>query len=678
MSRIGDLTVRIGADITRLQTGMRRAQGEVSQAVKAMAAVGAAAAAAAAGVVAFTKSSADGARELRIMASVANTTTQELQRISFATRSVGIEQDKLADILKDVNDRVGDFLNTGGGEMADFFEKVAPQVGVTAEQFRNLSGPQALQLYYDTLQRANLSQAEMTFYLESMANDATALAPLLRDNGAALNELANEADNLGIVLSDLDIAMLGEFSKEFQRAGGIIKGVADLIAVDLAPILTVVINRINEAAIESGGWGEVISEAIESSIATIGFLMDAMEGVKRTFQVVGRGGALAFIEIQIAVAKLAEGIYSGPIDALNSLIDLYNKIPALPQIEDPVNQFKFVEDIQGRIRLLEGAATAARQDIQNVLTAPMPSDFLDDLMDEVAAKREELKAKLEGIETGGGEGITLPGVGMGGEDGEGESYAEKLQRRLDLLRDSLATEREIEMERYQQANEDLKESLELKLITKQEYDELEFENHQAHLERIAEIDKQAAAQRNRLQEQQARDQEKREQDVANYIIGTREDIMRRSAQLLDMFAGESKAAAIASIAINKALSIAQATQNTAVAVTKALAIDPTGGLASRVATLGAVQVGIIAATGVAQAAGVLSGGGSSGGGSTATTGSAGGSTPQAQQPAQPAAPSGTLTVRGLSAGSLITGEAVAELANELLEYQRNGGRVVIA
>ena len=89
-------------------------------------------------------------------AQVANATPEALQRWSAGARTVGIEQEKLADILKDVNDRVGDFLQTGGGPMADFFENIAPQVGVTAEQFARLSGPEALQLYITSLERAGV------------------------------------------------------------------------------------------------------------------------------------------------------------------------------------------------------------------------------------------------------------------------------------------------------------------------------------------------------------------------------------------------------------------------------------------------------------------------------------------------------------------------------------------
>ena len=74
--------------------------------------------------------------------------------------------------------------------MLDFFEQIAPKVGVTAEAFEQLSGPDALQLYVSSLEKANLSQEQMTFYMEALASDSTMLLPLIRNNAAGMNEFA--------------------------------------------------------------------------------------------------------------------------------------------------------------------------------------------------------------------------------------------------------------------------------------------------------------------------------------------------------------------------------------------------------------------------------------------------------------------------------------------------------
>ena len=169
------------------------------------------------------RSSADFAVQIGRLSQVANASTTEFQKFAQAARTVGVEQDKVADILKDVNDRVGDFLATGGGPMKDFFENVAPLVGVTADQFRNLSGPQALQLYVDTLQKAGASQQDFTFYLEAMASDTTALLPLLKDQGRVMNQLGTEAERTGRIINEDAITAAVEYTNKAQALNDTLK-----------------------------------------------------------------------------------------------------------------------------------------------------------------------------------------------------------------------------------------------------------------------------------------------------------------------------------------------------------------------------------------------------------------------------------------------------------------------
>jgi hypothetical protein len=154
------------------------------------------------------------------LARVAGVTTEEFQKMSFAAKTVGIEQDKLSDLIKDTNDKIGDFLITGAGPMVDFFETIAPLVGVTADDFRNLSGPQALQLYVDSLEKANVSQAEFTFFMEAIASDATALLPLLRNGGSEFKKLGEEAKRSGNILSDEALTGAQKMRKEMQELTG--------------------------------------------------------------------------------------------------------------------------------------------------------------------------------------------------------------------------------------------------------------------------------------------------------------------------------------------------------------------------------------------------------------------------------------------------------------------------
>jgi hypothetical protein len=176
--------------------------------------------------------------EISTLAQVAGISAERFQELSYGARSVGVENDKLGDIFKDVQDKVGDFLSTGGGELQDFFEKIAPQVGVTADQFRTLSGPEALQLFVSSLEKANLSQSQMTFYLESIADDASRLLPLLQNNGNGFAELSKQARELGLVLSNDVVAQGVQLQTSLGTMDALTENLHQRLAIGLNPTVS--------------------------------------------------------------------------------------------------------------------------------------------------------------------------------------------------------------------------------------------------------------------------------------------------------------------------------------------------------------------------------------------------------------------------------------------------------
>ncbi|SOC21995.1 phage tail tape measure protein [Rhodobacter maris] len=208
-SVIGALRVNLGLDAAQFSKGLKGSQGTLASfAARAGKMAGGIAASMQSAFVAMGLGAINAGAEIQRLSTLANTTPEQFQGWAAGARSVGIEEGKLSDILKDTNDRVGDFLQTGGGEMADFFEKIAPKVGVTAAQFRNLSGADALQLYVTSLETAKLSQAEMIYYMEAVADEASGLLPLLRNGGAGMAEYAAMAERVGAVMDGSTIASL--------------------------------------------------------------------------------------------------------------------------------------------------------------------------------------------------------------------------------------------------------------------------------------------------------------------------------------------------------------------------------------------------------------------------------------------------------------------------------------
>jgi len=243
---------------------------------KKMAKVGAAAFAsmAAAGATAvgvMVKEQIELGNEIARTAKIANSSVQAIQKQTFAVKASGIEMDKLGDIYKDTQDKVGDFLTTGGGEMADFFENIAPKVGVTAEEFRRLSGPDALQLYYDSLQKANLSQSELVFYMESVADEASLLIPYLHDGGAGFDIWYQAAKNAGAVMTDETIVA----TEQLRASTGLLtlsyEGAKNQFTQGIIPVLSDMAGMLVEdasAADTARKAGELLAKGFKVLAAT--------------------------------------------------------------------------------------------------------------------------------------------------------------------------------------------------------------------------------------------------------------------------------------------------------------------------------------------------------------------------------------------------------------------------
>lgn len=434
---VGEVAIDVTADIGPLVRQMKRGEaamdglrGAASSAArglkafgdkadslgKTMSVVSAAMGAAAGGAFILAKGTADSAKEIQNLSRLSNTSTDEFQRMAAGAKTVGIEQDKLADILKDVNDRVGDFNATGGGPMADFFENIAPKVGVTADQFARLSGPEALQLYVDSLQKAGLSQADMTFYMEAMASDATALLPLLANNGAEMRRLGDAAQKAGAVMDGNAIAAANRFNTSLTNLQQAFQGVRDRFAVTLMPVMTrlmdmVATNVVPAIDMAIGKFGEFmdfvsglpapILEAVGVIGAALGVGGPILIGVGLVSKAIGgliaaTGPVGLFIaaasllaaawvawgdDIKAAVGAAAEYIATAFTNAVQAVTDFGQKARdtvtgAVQWMTDEFNRFlEFVRTIPAQ--LLE-----------------IGSQMIQGLIDGIMAKWEELKARI--------------------------------------------------------------------------------------------------------------------------------------------------------------------------------------------------------------------------------------------------------------------------------------------
>lgn len=279
-------------------------------------------------------------------------------------------------------------------------------------------------------------------------------------------------------------------------------------------------------------------------------------------------------------------------DLVPDLADFLDKIGLLDRDIAKLGESSVLRQIADTISDINKETAATKtQGIASGLFGNDPEKSNDNLV-QLNEQLQQLYDRLEQInqakKNGGGDDPIDPSAGV--QSGVfSQKYLDDLQKRYDALDQSLMTEAERMRVHYDDMRFTAEESYQAGITSYAEY--------QASITRIA--------------EQEAQRQIAIEQQKTDMIRNMQQNVWQAAAGFLRTFAGESQAAAIAVIAIEKGLAIAQASMNTAVAYTKALALGGPA-YAAQVAALGKIQIGLIAATGLAQAAQVGSGGASPG------------------------------------------------------------------
>lgn len=305
----------------KLDTKLKKVSVSVSSVVDVMKTAATVSSALAAALGVISSKSAASAREIQQMAGLSGVAVERFQELAFASKSVGFSGEKLGDVFKDVQDKIGDFIATGGGELADYFENVAPLVGQTAEQFKNLSGPDALILFKKGLDAANLSASEQIFYLESLANDASILSPLLAENGKGFNEAANRARELNVVLSEFQIDQLLEVDKAFNELKSTFGSATDAIVADNAPAIIKAVTGASDAIVS---FSDFVRENIEA-IKVLGVSLGVATAAFYTYRIAVNAAAIATTAANIAMRANPIGILVTSLGAAAGAMYAYSE-----------------------------------------------------------------------------------------------------------------------------------------------------------------------------------------------------------------------------------------------------------------------------------------------------------------------------------------------------------------
>ncbi|WP_256130193.1 phage tail tape measure protein [Enterobacter hormaechei] len=250
---LGTLTIDLIAKVGGFVAGMEKAERSsgkwrkqiegdakaVGSAISSVgvAAAGAAVAASAAGIV-LLKSTSDQITETDRWAKSLRVSTQELLAWQFAAEKAGVSGDQMADIFKDIGDKIGDAVLNKSGEAVDALNAL----GLSADKLSKTTPDKQLLAIGEALSKVSTNAGKITI-LESLGNDLSKLLPLFDNNNEKLKSLIQQAKDYGVAPDAKSINDLLKVNELFQDIEAQVKGLKIEIASGLAKVDLTQLNK---------------------------------------------------------------------------------------------------------------------------------------------------------------------------------------------------------------------------------------------------------------------------------------------------------------------------------------------------------------------------------------------------------------------------------------------------
>lgn len=282
-----DLIAKTGGFVSGLNQAERasakwskQVQDDAASASAALAGIGAAAVTASLGVGAagfqLLKSTSKQITETDRWAKSLRISTQELLAWQFAAEKAGVSGDQMADIFKDIGDKIGDAVLNKSGEAVDALNSL----GLSAEKLSKVSPEKQLLAIGESLGKIG-TNAEKTTILESLGNDLSKLLPLFDNNNEKLKRFIDLAKDYGVAPDPSSIDDLVKVNQLFEDMEAQVAGLKMEIAAGLAKVdlgelqnsLDELHNVLTDPAVLQG-----ISDLVSEVAQLAGWLVKAASG----------------------------------------------------------------------------------------------------------------------------------------------------------------------------------------------------------------------------------------------------------------------------------------------------------------------------------------------------------------------------------------------------------------
>lgn len=217
----------------------------------------------------MTKEAADSAKNLVDMSSQTGISTENLQAFQYAEDFIGVSTDTIADSLKDLTTKMSDAAN-GNEDVIEKFDQLGVSIYDADGNLRN-----AEDTFWDVVDSLGemSNQAERDALAMGLINEsAQKLNPLIEQGSGSLKKYADEAENVGYILSNDQLKALTAVDEAQNRLLKSQEAVSKQISAEYAPYMSDALNetrelieKVGKALIDSGAvdaFGSILDSAV--------------------------------------------------------------------------------------------------------------------------------------------------------------------------------------------------------------------------------------------------------------------------------------------------------------------------------------------------------------------------------------------------------------------------------
>ena len=320
--RAGQAFVEIFADDRRLARGLRRASARLKAFGTAIRGMGlrmmALGAAVVAPMLASVKVFASLGDQLNKMSARTGVAVEELSSLAFAAEQSGADLQTLEGGLRGMQRSILN-LERGLSTSKDSFD----DLGITIADLQGLSPDQQFKLIADRLSQIEDPTKRAALAMQVFGRAGQRLVPLISGGSQAIEQLQQEAHQLGFTLTTEQAQAAADFTDAWNRVRNTLKGIVITIGGALAPNLTEILEKVKLIVAQALDWSKRNKQLIVTIFkVAVGVLAGGAALVGLGTAIIGFGMVVGSLLTILAAVKVAVAAVIGVFAALLSPLGL--------------------------------------------------------------------------------------------------------------------------------------------------------------------------------------------------------------------------------------------------------------------------------------------------------------------------------------------------------------------